>query len=298
MTDAPEAAPSTLPTDAGQALAAGSIDVMALLATATAGPLTMLDADLAAKTEEKAQALSKDRPEIAIARTLVLLTSECARWYQAFTEETSKRSTYVGEIADVLDSVVPVQLDAKNRIAAAANILVQRVKDLEAQVNQLNDLIHVAKNAGAIPATHVGGMAPRELTAHIFNGCNAALLVQAIDAAGVGGASHLYEIAVMESAPVDDRAASEGVTARRVPKLSVVLPFQKGAVNEVGIGTNGITHEALLAILMDRLDGFQSGPYSCPENQRARDHLHQALGWLHERTKARESRCVEGTLTV
>lgn len=124
--------PAVLPVDPGQALAAGSLDVNALLDVAAAGPLAMIDGDLAATTEAQAQALAKSRPEIATARALVLLTQECARWHKAYTDETKRCSDFVGEIAHVLDPVVPAQLDAKNRLAAAAAVLVERVKDLEA----------------------------------------------------------------------------------------------------------------------------------------------------------------------
>lgn len=137
MTDAATPQPAALPADPGQALAAGSLDVNALLDVAAAGPLVMIDADLAAATEAQAQALVKARPEIATARALVLLTQECARWYKAYTDETKRSSDYAIEIAHVLDPVVPAQLEAKNRLAAAAAVLVQRVEELEAQRCQI-----------------------------------------------------------------------------------------------------------------------------------------------------------------
>lgn len=56
-----------------------------------------------------------------------------------------------------------------------------------------------------------------------------------------------------------------------------------------------MTHEALLAILIDRMRSFQAGPYSCRENALALTKLEEAQMWLLQRTRARMSRGVEGT---
>jgi hypothetical protein len=72
--------------------------------------------------------------------------------------------------------------------------------------------------------------------------------------------------------------------------------FQHGPIKEVG--TNGITHEALIEVLIDRLEGFQSGGYACLENQQALDALQVAKSALRTRTKARVARGVEGTHEV
>lgn len=68
--------------------------------------------------------------------------------------------------------------------------------------------------------------------------------------------------------------------------------FQQGPVKEVGL--NGIQNEHLLAMVIHRLQGFQSGPYSCRENALALTKLQEAMMWLEERTKDRSSRGVEG----
>lgn len=68
--------------------------------------------------------------------------------------------------------------------------------------------------------------------------------------------------------------------------------FQKGALKEVGI--NGVSDEALLAILIDRLQGFQTGPFSCRENALALTKLEEAMHWLNHRTLDRMNRGVEG----
>lgn len=94
------------------------------------------------------------------------------------------------------------------------------------------------------------------------------------------GANHVYFV----SAPPDDK--SVGVE----PMLTV--KFQSGSINEVGI--NGVTQEVLLAIIIDRLRSFQSGPFSCRENALALTKCEEALQWMHSRTLERMRRGVEG----
>lgn len=71
------------------------------------------------------------------------------------------------------------------------------------------------------------------------------------------------------------------------------IRFQTGPIKENGI--NGVTNEALIAIVMDRLCGFQGGPFNSPDNGEALVHLERAMECLHRRTKARIARGVEGT---
>jgi hypothetical protein len=71
------------------------------------------------------------------------------------------------------------------------------------------------------------------------------------------------------------------------------IGFQNGPNKEAGV--NGISHEVLLAIVADRLRGFQKGPYSCRDNALALQHVEGAMLWLGKRTREREARGVEGT---
>lgn len=123
----------------------------------------------------------------------------------------------------------------------------------------------------------------RQLTEHRVNPANDRLAVIVVDEQGAGGAHHVYQIAV--PVPV-------GEDHLEYRELANVI-FQNGPINEVGI--NGVTHEALLAIIADRLRSFQAGPYSCKENARALTHIEEALHWLHSRTLKRMQRGVEGT---
>lgn len=118
----------------------------------------------------------------------------------------------------------------------------------------------------------------RKLTDHIVEGdsVNHQLNVEVMDDPGQGGACHWYEIN-------DGR----GCMAK--------LLFQNGPIKEVGV--NGITHEAMLAILIDRLRSFQAGQYSTRANAITLTHLEEALMWLQQRTRDRIKRGVEGTHT-
>lgn len=74
------------------------------------------------------------------------------------------------------------------------------------------------------------------------------------------------------------------------------LDFQDGPIKEAGV--NGVMDENLLAILIDRLKGFQSGVYQCAENAVALSKCSSALVMLKERTKKREASGKEGTHKV
>ena len=81
----------------------------------------------------------------------------------------------------------------------------------------------------------------------------------------------------------------------KAPALYITqyIGFQNGPIKESGY--NGNSHEALLAILLDRLEGFQAGPYASHDNQMALDFLQMARLVLHKRTMDRVARGVEGT---
>jgi len=110
-------------------------------------------------------------------------------------------------------------------------------------------------------------------------GANDNTAVFAVDEKGPGGANHVYEIISLEK-----------------PIGLCKVDFQKGPIKESGI--NGIQNEDLLAIVIDRLQGFQKGDFACKENSRALLDLYGALINLQKRTKKREKRGVEGTNQV
>lgn len=126
-------------------------------------------------------------------------------------------------------------------------------------------------------------MAKRELTSHRVNECNESINVLVMDDPGCGGACHHYRIEPITSPGDHPEGAINPCDIR----------FQNGPIAEVGV--NGVTQEALLAVLIDRLSGFQDGPYACEENKAALYHVREAQQWLHQRTKKRLERGVEGT---
>jgi len=125
---------------------------------------------------------------------------------------------------------------------------------------------------------------PRELTSHRVNGLNNGLTILVLDEPGPGGANQHYR-AIWGGVPGNPNAEIANTTE---------IKFQNGPIAEVG--TNGLTHEALLAILVDRLQGFQRGSFACRENALALTKLEEAQMWLKARTEARVARGVEGTL--
>jgi hypothetical protein len=122
----------------------------------------------------------------------------------------------------------------------------------------------------------------RTLTDHIVSGDQAGQLnIDVIDQPGEGGACHEYSITT-------DSIGGGGKSLGRC-----LISFQNGPIKEHGV--NGITQEALLAIVIDRLRSFQEGPFRCRENAIALTHCEEALMWLQRRTVARIKRGVEGT---
>lgn len=128
----------------------------------------------------------------------------------------------------------------------------------------------------------------RTIDTHKVNPANDTLKITVTDEPGSGGACHSYAIS--------------GYDAHTNPSSGPVLPlanymtrllFQNGPIAEVGV--NGITHEALLAILIDRLQSFQAGPFATRENALALTKMEEAQHWLFARTRSRMARGVEGT---
>lgn len=121
----------------------------------------------------------------------------------------------------------------------------------------------------------------RTLDDHKVNPANDTLTVTVHDEPGSGGANHHYT--------VEWRNRNDLHVRREIV-------FQNGPINEGGV--NGLTNEALLAILCDRMRGFQSGPYHSADNAEALACMEQAQRALQRRTKARMARGVEGTHAV
>lgn len=100
----------------------------------------------------------------------------------------------------------------------------------------------------------------RKITKHCVNAFNQKHVEVYADEAD---SPYRYEISVKEdekSAPLFDQS----------PRLR----FQHGEAL-----VNGITNEALIAVVIDRLERFQEGPYKCRENALTITKLEEALLW-------------------
>lgn len=80
----------------------------------------------------------------------------------------------------------------------------------------------------------------RELTSHKVNGLNEALTIEVLDEPGHGGACHHYEIR-LPGWTREPGGNSKGIWN---------IEFQNGPIAEAGL--NGISNEALLAIVEDQ----------------------------------------------
>lgn len=147
----------------------------------------------------------------------------------------------------------------------------------------------------------------RTITDHKLNGLNERIEITAQDKPGSGGANHTY---LIEGYQNDEPAMSWPGGVRR-PFVRLEIDFQNGPIQGCE-DLNGITNEALLAVLIDRMRGFQGmapvhvtpmsklaadpAPFRSRENACALTHLEEAMMWLQKRTRDRLARGVEGSL--
>ena len=102
--------------------------------------------------------------------------------------------------------------------------------------------------------------------------------IYSLDYNGPGNAHHVYQIQPTNSHSM---------------KNSQFIYMQKGPRNEEGSIT-GITNEDLLEIVRDRLKSFQSSEYACEYNEKALEHIEDALTLLNDRVQDRAKRNVLG----
>jgi len=131
----------------------------------------------------------------------------------------------------------------------------------------------------------------RAITDHTIDPATEKLTIDALDAPDP--ASHVYQIRGFDCASNPGAPLIRWRGTHDQPARHLSILFQNGPIGEVGV--NGITNEVLLAIVADRLRGFQSGPFVCVENEYALAHIETALTQLKECALARMQRGVEGT---
>ena len=135
----------------------------------------------------------------------------------------------------------------------------------------------------------------RTIDTHKVNPANDTIDITVVDKPGSGGANHAYFITGVDfEANPSDHAALD--FARVNDAEGMVILFQNGPIPEAGV--NGVTHEALLAIIADRLQCFQAGPFANEFNAVALQHVEAAQAALLSRTRSRMARGVEGTHQV
>ena len=98
-----------------------------------------------------------------------------------------------------------------------------------------------------------------EITKHKVNGLNEKIAIHAVGEPGPGGAYSDYKITI--------------------GGLETNIHFQEGIDF-----FNGLSNEALLAVVEHRLNCFQEGPFACMENMVAAIKVREALELLHKRT--------------
>lgn len=132
----------------------------------------------------------------------------------------------------------------------------------------------------------------RFLSAHKVDGdMNPQVGIAVMDKPGQGGAHHEY---IIFDEKRFNRSKSAGQNDYHAANESVIgrISFQNGPVLEFGI--NGVTHEALLAVISDRLESFQAGKFASKHNAMALEHNNDTMSELQARTKDRVARNVEG----
>jgi hypothetical protein len=112
---------------------------------------------------------------------------------------------------------------------------------------------------------------------HDGHGLNESITIEA-DGPGPGGASHTYIMKIGE-------------------EVVCHLQFQNGPRNVEG-SIPGVTEQAVLAALIDRIKSFQAGKFACRENAIVITHLETAMLWSKERTNERARRAVLGTMNT
>lgn len=106
------------------------------------------------------------------------------------------------------------------------------------------------------------------------------------------GLNDLIEISADERDQGNGNSSHE-YNLRLDGRLVGELHFQHGPRLALG-SLPGLTDESILAVAIDRLRGFQSGPYACRENAIALTKIEEALHWLQARAKGRAARGVLG----
>ena len=114
----------------------------------------------------------------------------------------------------------------------------------------------------------------REVTGHHDGHGLTEMLLIRTDGPGPGGASHYYVVTTAGNTVAD-------------------IQYQYGPRNVEG-STAGILDSVLLAIVKDRMESFQAGPFACSDNEDVLIAVTQGLAVLKRRADERAARGVLG----
>jgi hypothetical protein len=118
----------------------------------------------------------------------------------------------------------------------------------------------------------------RQLHGHQVNAVNQGITILSSDELSAGGAPKYHSFLIRRRGAIEPQV--------------VVIPWHEGDPAEVG--TTGLTFEATLEALIDRLQHLQHGPFPCKHNEMAMRHLIEARRCMNDRTAERIERGVDG----
>lgn len=108
------------------------------------------------------------------------------------------------------------------------------------------------------------------------------LQIAAVDNPPPGFPHSRYDITGFNTV-YNSAAASGGGMPAHFTRLPVIFHTGPKAFD---MPLNGVTEEALLAVVIDRLEGLQDTPEACMENQMAKEYIVAAFNMLQQRQPA------------
>lgn len=120
----------------------------------------------------------------------------------------------------------------------------------------------------------------RQLNTHLSSGGYNALQVVAVDQPAAGVPTARYDVTGFNT--VYNPAARQQAQFTRLP-----IVFATGEA-PIDAPANGVTNEALLAVVADHLRSQQNSPEACLEFQMAMEYVNAALGMLLQRPAANQ----------
>lgn len=122
----------------------------------------------------------------------------------------------------------------------------------------------------------------RQLDTYLPIGGYNALHVAAVDRPNPGFANYRYDITGFNTV-YNSAAANGGGLPAHFTRLPII--FHSGAY-QADMPLNGVTPDALVAVIVHHLTGLQNSPEACMEYQMAKEYLEAAAGMLQQAQQA------------